>query len=140
MSAPAWKAGAPTHWQQSLSTQYITSYLNHLPKWTCLGRAWGGYNLANQGPVFISKSFFSFFLFFFSSHPESNAVLLVYDTLAPGSAFRVQLELIWFIVHALLKRYSYLQHRRKSPSQGALTHIQTHPHRHSYHSPMHPHQ
>lgn len=85
---------------------------------------WGMYSVANQGPIFIFKVF--------SPHPELNAVLLVYDTLAHGSAFRVQLELIWFIVHALLKRYSYLQHCRKSPSQGALTDIQTHSHRHSY--------
>lgn len=58
----------------------------------------------------------------FFPHPESNAVLLAYDTLAHGSAFRVQLQLIWFTVHALLKRYSYLQHRRKSLPRCSHTH------------------
>lgn len=85
--------------------------------------------VANQGLIFVFKVF--------SPHPELYAVLLVYDTLAHSSAFRVQLELIWFIVHALLKRYSYLQHCRKSPSQGALTDIQTHSHRHSYRARPH---
>ena len=33
----------------------------------------------------------------------------------------------WFIVHALLKWYGYLQYLQ-SPFQGALTHTQTHPH------------
>lgn len=116
-------------WQQSRSTLCtvisLLTWTIHQggPAWK-LHWAWGMYSVANQGPIFIFKVF--------SPHPELNAVLLVYDTLAHGSAFRVQLELIWFIVHALLKQYSYLQHCRKSPSQGALTDIQTHSHRHSY--------
>lgn len=76
--------------------------------------AWGMNRVANQGLIFIFKVF--------SPSSWIKCSLIVYDTLAHGSAFRVQLELIWFIVHALLKRYSYLQHCRKSPSQGALRH------------------
>jgi hypothetical protein len=110
----------PAHWvaarPESTVHCNIPSYLNHPQRWTCLG----SYTEHGTRTAWLVRAWFSF-LRGFPPHRESNAVL-VHDTLAHGSVFRVRLELIWFIVHALLKRYSYLQHRRKFPPRCSHRH------------------
>lgn len=72
---------------------------------------------------------------------ESNTQswLPYYNALVYSLYIKSNSSLFWFIVHALLKGYGYLQYQQ-SPFQGALTHTQDTPTRHPYYSPMHPHQ
>lgn len=88
------------------------------------------YNLVNQCP-----------LFHFQDYPLSwiKCTILIpcHNALAYSLYIKSDSSLFWFIVHALLKRYWYLQYLQ-NPFQGALTHSNT-PIRHPY-NPMHPHQ
>lgn len=80
------------------------------------------------------------FLFqdFFLSWIKSTILLLHHNALAI-LYIKSNSGLFWFIVHALLKWYLYLQYLQSS-FPDALTHIQTHPHSHPRRSPTHPHR
>lgn len=64
----------------------------------------------------------------FLPYLESNAQswLPYHNALAYSLYIKSNSSLFWFIVHALLKRYWYLQYLQ-SPFHDACTHIQTHP-------------
>lgn len=89
------------------------------------------YNLVNQC-----------LLFHFQDFPLSwikcTFWLPYHNALAYSLYIKSNSSFFWFIVHALLKRYWYLQYLQ-SPFQGALTHSNT-PIRHPHYNPMHPHQ
>lgn len=88
------------------------------------------YNLVNQCLPFVSKIF---------PYLESNAQSWSFhNPLAYSLYIKFNSSLFWFIVHALLKWYGYLQYLQ-SPFQGALTHSDT-PIQHPYSSPLYPHQ
>lgn len=91
------------------------------------------YNLVNQCLLFISK----IFPYLESNAQSYNCIIMHWLTVL---YIKSNSSLFWFIVHALLKWYLYLQYLQKESLPRPLTHIQTHPYWHPLHSPMHPHQ